>query len=352
MSSALDRLSQANGLKTTQTVLNKQQSGLDAAQKGAADSDKALQATADVYEPGVGTNKRLQDAATKMRPAMTAETKSTPKPMSYAEMFRALNANPETETAEQKARRERREKTKARIAAVGDGLRALSDMYYATKGAKVVHDPNADMTPAVLKRKQMIDAQREKNKAAWLTGYQRALALDEEARKNNLTLAEQMRYHDMNNYINTVRAAQSQQRIDLSRYRLENLNDYNNRKLEIEKDYKDGMLSEKAKSNAIAQLNADANMLRAQKSGGKGGSSSSSSRNNYSGNVEDYINMKENDPEGMAAAEREARGLGYSTKTASGKAAARVIYKRRHGGSNEPMPKKGGQKKKSTGVKW
>lgn len=347
MSSALDRLSQANGLKTTQTVLDKQQSGQDAAQKGAADSD--IQATV------AATNNRLQAAATKVRPAMTAEVKTAPKPMSYADMFRALNANPDTETAEQKARRERREKTKARIAAVGDGLRALSNMYYATKGAKVVHDPNADMTPALQKRKQMIDAQREKNKAAWLTGYQRAQALDEEARKNNLTLAEQMRYHDMNNYINTVRAAQSQQRIDLSRYRLENLNDYNDRKLQIEKDYKDGMLSEKAKSNAIAQLNAEANMLRAQKSGGKGGSSSS--RNNYSGNVEDYINMKENDPAGMAAAEREARGMGYSTKTASGKAAARVIYKRRHGGSSEPMPKKGGgkkggQKKKTTGVKW
>ena len=78
-------------------------------------------------------------------------------------MYKILN--PElNETAEQMANREKKERTKARIAALGDGLRALSNIYFATKGAKVVHNPESDMTKAVNKRKAYMDAQREKNR--------------------------------------------------------------------------------------------------------------------------------------------------------------------------------------------
>lgn len=405
--SAFDLLSQKNGLKTTKTVLGKQQSGVDAAQKAnpqqltftmgqlnamKTDIDKqnaavpkdetpAMKAarektiaTQQAIAKGVNVN---QGAAPDEddKPTVPIVKKEVPKPqpeqpkrMSYADMFKAIYGNNEDETPEQKARREKREKTRMRIAAIGDGLRALSNMYFATKGAKVVHDSNSDMTPRMMQRKQMIDSQREKNKSAWLNGYLKAQALDEEARKNNMTIAEQMRYHDMIDENNKDKNDLSQQRIDLSRYRINSLNDYNDRKLQIDKDYKDGLLSEKAHSNAIAQLNADANMLRAQKSGnGKGGSSSSSRKGNYSGNVEDYITLKQNDPKGMAEAEAEARKMGYSPKTASGKAAARIIYQRKHGKTTETVKpankgtSKGGSSKgsssknggkKSTGVKW
>lgn len=401
---ALDMLSQKNGLKTTKTVLGKQQSGVDAAKKAnpqqptftmgqlntmKAGIDKENAAIPKDETPtmrearmrtianqqgvmnGINVNAGV-DADENDNPSVPIVKKEERKPeqhkqMSYAEIFKALNPEVE-ETPEQKARREKRERRNKTIAAIGDGLRALSNMYFATKGAKVIHNPQSDLSPVMQRRKQMIDEQREKNKATWLNGYQRALALDEEARKNKATLAEQMRYHDMIAKNNEDKNDLSQQRINLSRYRLENLNDFNERKLQIDKDYKDGLLTEKAKSNAIAQLNADANMLRAQKSGN--GSSSSGRKGNYSGNVEEYITLKQNDPKGMAEAEAEARKLGYSPKTASGKAAARVIYQRKHGKTNQTVkpaakPAKknnsgaakgsgsaNGEKKKSTGVKW
>ncbi len=50
-----------------------------------------------------------------------------------------------------------------RIAAFGDGLRALANIIFASKGAKVVHNPESDMTAAINKRKAYMDAQREKN---------------------------------------------------------------------------------------------------------------------------------------------------------------------------------------------
>lgn len=236
---ASDMLRHNNGLKTTQSVLNKQRSGVDAAQKvaqtqapvftqqqldaagkkidqinAATPTDGAMKAaraktiaTQQAIANGVDVNQSVPSDE-EDKPSVPIVKKEEPKPqakqLSYADMYKMLNPEQE-ETAEQKERREKKERTKARIAAIGDGLRALSNIYFSTKGAKVVHNPESDITKVVNKRKEYMDAQREKNRAAWLTGYQRAMALDEEARKNNMTLAEQMRYHDMQNENNKTK---------------------------------------------------------------------------------------------------------------------------------------------------
>ena len=306
---ASDMLRSNNGLKTTQSVLNKQQSGVDAAQKvaqtqaplfsqeqldaagkkvdqiNAAPTDDAMKAaraktiaTQQAIANGVDVNQGApSDEEDKpsvpivKKPEPAAEQ---PKQLSYADMYKMLN--PElNETAEQRANREKKERTKARIAALGDGLRALSNIYFATKGAKVVHNPESDMTKVVNKRKEYMDAQREKNRASWLTGYQRALALDEEARKNNLTLAEQMRYHDMQNDINKVKNDQGQQRIDqgnrrldLSKLKYTNDAEYKDNQLKIKKMLADGQISHWAAQDALARLREGRIANKAQKSSG------------------------------------------------------------------------------------
>lgn len=306
-----DMLRNNNGLKTTQSVLNKQQSGVDAAQKVAqtqapvftqqqldaagkkvdqmnaaipqnetpamkAAREKTI-ATQQAIANGVDVN---QNAASEEedKPSVPIVKKEEPKPqpkqLSYADMYKILNPE-QNETAEQRANREKKERTKARIAALGDGLRALSNIYFATKGAKVVHNPESDMTKAINKRKAYMDAQREKNRASWLTGYQRALALDEEARKNNLTLAEQMRYHDMQNDINKVKNDQGQQRIDQGNRRLDlselkytNDAEYKDNQLKIKKMLADGQISHWAAQDALARLREGRIANKAQKSSG------------------------------------------------------------------------------------
>lgn len=307
---ASDMLRNNNGLKTTQSVLNKQQSGVDAAQKvaqtqaplfsqqqldaagrkvdqinAAAPTDDAMKAARDktiatqqAIANGVDVNQGApSDEEDKpsvpivKKPEPAAEQ---PKQLSYADMYKMLN--PEmNETAEQRANREKNERAKARIAATGDGLRALANIFFATKGAKVVHNPESDMTKAVNKRKAYMDAQREKNRASWLAGYQRALALDEEARKNNLTLAEQMRYHDMQNDINKVKADQGQQRIDqgnrrldLSKLKYTNDAEYKDNQLKIKKMLADGQISHWAAQDALARLREGRISNKAQKSSG------------------------------------------------------------------------------------
>lgn len=391
---ASDMLRQNNGLKTTQSVLNKQQSGVDAAQKvaqtqvpvftkqqldaagkkidqmnAATPTDGAMKAakaktiaTQQAIANGVDVNQGVpsdEEDKPSVPIVKKDEQKPQPKQLSYADMYKMLNPEQE-ETAEQKERREKKERTKARIAAIGDGLRALSNIYFSTKGAKVVHNPESDMTKAVNKRKEYMDAQREKNRAAWLTGYQKAMALDEEARKNNLTLAELMRYHDMRNDIDKVKNDQGQQRIDqgnrrldLSKMKYDTDADYKKAVLAIRKALADGQISHWQAQEAIQRMNAETGRVRANKSG-----SSSSRTGSYSGEVDEYMDLMEKDPEGMAEAAREVKKMGYSPKTAAGKKAQKIAYQRKHGKGkqNHTSSSKGGSSsnggKKKTGVNW
>ena len=387
---ASDMLRNNNGLKTTQSVLNKQQSGVDAAQKvaqtqatvftqqqldaagkkvdqmnAATPTDDAMKAaraktiaTQQAITNGVDVNQGAPSDE-EDKPSVPIVKKSEPaveqpKQLSYADMYKMLN--PEmNETAEQRANREKNERAKARIAATGDGLRALANIFFATKGAKVVHNPESDMTKVVNKRKAYMDAQREKNRASWLAGYQRALALDEEARKNNLTLAEQMRYHDMQNDINKVKNDQGQQRIDqgnrrldLSKMKYDSDADYKKAVLAIKKALADGQISHWQAQEAIQRMNAETGRIRANKSG-----SSSSRKGSYSGEVDEYMDLMEKDPEGMAEAAKEVRKMGYSPKTAAGKKAQKIAYQRKLGKSKQKhtsSSNNGGKKK--TGVNW
>lgn len=312
---ASDMLRNNNGLKTTQSVLNKQQSGVDAAQKANAEQinmntaqamlygkEEQLTPPKDAHEQAVRMNQQtaegmLNGSIPMDKPSVPIvkkeESKPQPKQLSYADMYKILNPEHQ-ETEEQRANREKKERTKARIAALGDGLRALANIFFATNGAKVVHNPESDMTKAVNKRKAYMDAQREKNRASWLAGYQRALALDEEARKNNLTLAEQMRYHDMQNEINKVKNDQGQQRIDQGNRRL----DLSELKINSDADYKNFMMVLKTKL-ADGQLKHwkavdAAATLRARRAG------------RSTPNKEDYdaalLDISDRDPDGLAGA--------------------------------------------------
>lgn len=395
---ASDMLRNNNGLKTTQSVLNKQQSGVDAAQKvaqtqapvftqqqldaagkkvdqmnAATPTDDAMKAaraktiaTQQAIANGVDVNQSAQ-IDEEDKPSVPIVKKEEPKPqpkqLSYADMYKILNPE-QQETAEQRANREKKERTKARIAALGDGLRALSNIYFATKGAKVVHNPESDMTKAVNKRKAYMDAQREKNRASWLAGYQRALALDEEARKNNLTLAEQMRYHDMQNDINKVKADQGQQRInqnqqkiDLSKLKYTNDAEYKDNQMKIKKMLADGQISHWAAQDALARLREGRIANKAQKSSG--------GKQTTAGYWYEYYDMMDT-PEGQKKINEIKRKLriknvtqtnvryimdrlkGRSSSTGGGGASS--------GGGKHTTHKAGGSSsaggKKKTGVKW
>ena len=378
-----DYLRTNNGLKTTQSVLNKQQSGVDAAQKASPEQinmntaqamlhgkEEQLTPPKDAHEQAVRMNQ--QTAEGMLNGSIPIVKKEEPKPepkqepekkqLTYAEMYKMLNPA-DSESPEQRAQREKNEKRKARIAALGDGLRALANIYFASKGAKVVHNPESDMTAAINKRKAYMDAQREKNRAAWQTGYQRALALDEEARKNNLTLAEQMRYHDMQNEINKVKADQGQQRIDQGNRRLDlselkytNDAEYKDNQLKIKKMLADGQISHWAAQDALARLREGRIANKAQKSSG--------GNKTTAGYWYEYYDMMDT-PEGQKKINELKRKLRIKNVTQTN---VRYIMDRLKGrssssgggtssrGGKHTTHKAGGSSsaggKKKTGVKW
>lgn len=339
---ASDMLRNNNGLKTTQSVLNKQQSGVDAAQKVAqtqapvftqqqldAAGKKIDQMNAATPQNETPTMKAAREKTIATQKAIAngvdvnqgapsdeedkpsvpivkkEESKPQPKQLSYADMYKMLN--PElNETAEQRANREKKERTKARIAATGDGLRALANIVFATQGAKVVHNPESDMTKAVNKRKAYMDAQREKNRASWLAGYQRALALDEEARKNNLTLAEQMRYHDNMDRVNRAK-------VMLDQIRIAQQDEYNKGKLSNQEFANQETVRHHKEQESTSKKKANAKVTRAQNAGKKKGGSSKEDSD------ETLIDLNKKHPKEVAEASETVAKAGIKPNTAAGR---------------------------------
>lgn len=321
--SALNYLQQKNGLKTTQTVVDKQQSGEDAEQK----ANPVLQAS-------VLTENQLQDAAKKIDDASKTAAQDdvtkdiwqrahpmqmgananqdhdiesdddlfnipvvkqdeTPKGMSYVDVFKAIYGNGEEETVEQKKKRLKRERTNAIISSVGDGLRALSNMYFATKNAKVNHNPEQDMSATMLKRKQLLDTQREKNRAVWLKGYQKAQELDEYARRTNTTVAEAVRKGDQNDRKldqNDRKLDQNQQKIDLTKWKYTTDADFHERELQLDELFKENKIS-------IDKYNAETKRMHEQRIASKVKESSQGDKST-AGYWREYYEMMET-PEGQ-----------------------------------------------------
>lgn len=100
------------------------------------------------------------------------------KRLSYVEMFEALNPQ-KPETAEERAKREKREKREAVLAAVGDGISALSSLFFTTQYAPNAYDPSKGMSAKARERWDRLRLEREANRRAYSDGYLRALAMDE-----------------------------------------------------------------------------------------------------------------------------------------------------------------------------
>lgn len=359
-----DMLRNNNGLKTTQSVLNKQQSGVDAAQKANAEQinmntaqamlhgkEEQLTPPNDAHEQAVRMNQQTAEGMLNGSIPMDKssipivkkeEPAEKPKQLSYADMYKILNPEHQ-ETAEQRANREKKERTKVRIAALGDGLRALSNIYFATKGAKVVHNPESDMTKAVNKRKAYMDEQREKNRASWQAGYQRALALDEQARSHDMTYAEQLRHNLETEGVAKTKLDQSQQRIDINRMRITNQQEYNQARLELDRLRREDKITQSEKELAIKLLNAQANQLRANKSGGGRGSRGGSSKEDWDA---EYLKLNGEHPSEVADANRTVANGGIKPNTTAGRKQVVKIVKKKVASKGGGSSSKGSAKSK------
>lgn len=158
------------------------------------------------YEPG----KEPKDAVpvTKKAPLPTAQPTpagaeapeaTQPKKMSYVEMFRQMSPYkpPTAEELENARKKEKRDKV---FAAIGDGIAALSNLYFTTKGAPNAFDPRNSLSAKARERWDKLNKEREKNARYYMQEAMKAQALDDDRDDKDRSYMSKLQ-NDYRNYL-------------------------------------------------------------------------------------------------------------------------------------------------------
>lgn len=227
------------------------------------------------YEPG----KEPKDAVpvTKKAPLPTAQPTPTgaeapeatqPKKMSYVEMFRQMSPYkpPTAEELENARKKEKRDKV---FAAIGDGIAALSNLYFTTKGAPNAFDPRNSLSAKARERWDKLNKEREENARYYMQEAMKAQALDDDRDDKDRSYMSKLQ-NDYRNYLLKLsannRAAELHDLDKQLRQGKINEQTYKAKKAEVEAKYaEDNQKSVIAKNKAAAKAsNASANNSNAQ----------------------------------------------------------------------------------------
>lgn len=102
---------------------------------------------------------------------------SEPKQFSYAELFKQLNTNPQPSKEELEKER-RREKQRAVISAIGDGLSALANMHYTKSDAVNLYDNGSSLSDRNRERYKALVDERKRRVDAYNAGLEKAVSID------------------------------------------------------------------------------------------------------------------------------------------------------------------------------
>lgn len=203
------------------------------------------------------------------------------KPLTYTEMYQRLNPF-RPPTAEELEAEQKKEKREQLFASIGDGLSALSNLYFTTKGAPNMYDPSSSMSAKTKARWDKLRADRDAKMNAYISGimsakqaddaaeaaarqWERQLGLDNikaarEQFQDQLAMLQEQRdeeMHDLNKQLTQNKIKQGE---------------YETKIKEIESKYAE---AEKKAELAAKRAAAEASRARAEKIRSGGGSSSS-----------------------------------------------------------------------------
>lgn len=107
-----------------------------------------------------------------------------PKKMTYVEMLQQMSPyKPPTE--EELAHERKRRKSQAVISAIGDGISAMSNLYFTTQGAPSMFDGKTTLSGTAQKRWDKIDAERKANSEKYISAYMQAKQADDAAERDD-----------------------------------------------------------------------------------------------------------------------------------------------------------------------
>ena len=224
------------------------------------------------YEPG----KEPKDAVpvVKKAPLPTAQPTPAgaeapqPKKMSYFDMFQRMSPYkpPTAEELENARKKEKRDKV---FAAIGDGIAALSNLYFTTKGAPNAFDPRNSLSAKARERWDKLNKEREENARYYMQEAMKAQALDDDIADKDRSYMQKLQ-NDYRNYLLKLaadnRAAELHDLDKQLRQGKINEQTYKAKKAEVEAKYADeNQKSVIAKNKAAANAsNASANNSNAQ----------------------------------------------------------------------------------------
>lgn len=132
---------------------------------------------AEVVQRGVANPQTSTDAE---RTMSVSPQQQTNEKLSYMEMFQQMSPYkpPTPEDLEKERKKQKRE---AIFAAIGEGISALSNLYFTSQGAPNSFDPSKGMAATTKKRFDQLKKEREDNARQYMEGYMRAMRWDAEA---------------------------------------------------------------------------------------------------------------------------------------------------------------------------
>ena len=228
------------------------------------------------YEPGKEpkdavpvTKKAPLPTPAGAKPPETAQPAKAPeRKMSYVEMFRQMSPYkpPTAEELENARKKEKRDKV---FAAIGDGIAALSNLYFTTKGAPNAFDPRNSLSAKARERWDKLNKEREENARYYMQEAMKKQALDDDRDDKDRSYMSKLQ-NDYRNYLLKLsadnRAAELHDLDKQLRQGKINEQTYKAKKAEVEAKYADeNQKSVIAKNKAAAKAsNASANNSNAQ----------------------------------------------------------------------------------------
>lgn len=185
-----------------------------------------------------------------------------------------LNAMEQPETPEEKEQREKREKRERLFATIGDGLSAFHDAYSKARGVDSMIDTG--ISKHLQDRYDKLEAERNRRRDAYMRtamtiNSQRQA--DENAMENERYRNEMMRIRQQQQDRLEAQAGLALRKQDwLEKYQQGILDDKKER-TDIEREYKQGLISKMERDAAVNELNAQTRYYNAHKAKSGGGGS-------------------------------------------------------------------------------
>lgn len=151
--------------------------------KGAPNNPKSA---AEVVQRGVVNvaNPQTETDVEHVTPVSEQQTTPEKKKLSYIELFQQMSPY-KPPTPEELEKERKKQKREAIFAAIGEGISAMSNLYFTTQYAPNAFDPSKGMAATTKARFDQLKKDREENQRQYMEGFMRAMRWDAEDERDD-----------------------------------------------------------------------------------------------------------------------------------------------------------------------